>query len=235
MHLRLWALVLLCISSSALSETQQPLGGALYPPGLLPLINRANILLSSGQSQDAAKAYSEAIEQSPADYLLYYKRATAYYSSGRHTAALEDFDKVLELTRNDGKEFDMAWLMKARVQLKESMFAECRVSLQHSPSGVAADVLKELDETEELAKRAENEKDAQLWNACIEHSSSALRVASHSAHIRETRMTCEMAAGDLEGAVGDLTYVYTLSVLSTNCLIGVYHICYLHQRPSSLL
>ena len=33
----------------------------LYPPGLLPLINRANILLSTGQFNEAAKVYSEAI------------------------------------------------------------------------------------------------------------------------------------------------------------------------------
>jgi DnaJ homolog subfamily C member 3 len=35
--------------------------GALSPPGLQPLINRANALLSSGQFLDAANAYSEAI------------------------------------------------------------------------------------------------------------------------------------------------------------------------------
>lgn len=34
---------------------------ALYPPGLQPLINRANTLLSLGQFGDAARAYSEAI------------------------------------------------------------------------------------------------------------------------------------------------------------------------------
>lgn len=34
---------------------------ALYPPGLQPLINRANTLLSLGQFNDAAKGYSEAI------------------------------------------------------------------------------------------------------------------------------------------------------------------------------
>ena len=33
----------------------------LYPPGLLPLINKANILLSTGQFNEAAKVYSEAI------------------------------------------------------------------------------------------------------------------------------------------------------------------------------
>lgn len=36
-------------------------GSALYPPGLLPLINRANALLSAGQFNDAVKAYSDAI------------------------------------------------------------------------------------------------------------------------------------------------------------------------------
>jgi len=36
-------------------------GSALYPPGLQPLINRANALLSAGTFHDAAKAYSEAI------------------------------------------------------------------------------------------------------------------------------------------------------------------------------
>lgn len=38
----------------------EPSGG-LYPPGLLPLINRANALLSTGQFNEAAKVYSEAI------------------------------------------------------------------------------------------------------------------------------------------------------------------------------
>ena len=33
----------------------------LYPPGLLPLINRANILLSTGQFNEATKVFSEAI------------------------------------------------------------------------------------------------------------------------------------------------------------------------------
>lgn len=38
-----------------------PRGGELYPPGYLPLVNRANVLLSVGQFNDAAKAYTEAI------------------------------------------------------------------------------------------------------------------------------------------------------------------------------
>ncbi|KAJ7733338.1 hypothetical protein B0H16DRAFT_1768659 [Mycena metata] len=35
--------------------------GGLYPPGLQPLITRANVLLSTGQFSEAARVYSEAI------------------------------------------------------------------------------------------------------------------------------------------------------------------------------
>ena len=44
-------------STHAHSDT----AGALYPPALQPLINRANTLLSLGQFNDAVKTYSEAI------------------------------------------------------------------------------------------------------------------------------------------------------------------------------
>ena len=43
----------------------------LYPPGLLPLINKANILLSTGQFNEAAKVYSEAIGKSFDSLLVY--------------------------------------------------------------------------------------------------------------------------------------------------------------------
>jgi hypothetical protein len=36
-------------------------GAGLYPPGLQPLITRANVLLSTGQFNEAARVYSEAI------------------------------------------------------------------------------------------------------------------------------------------------------------------------------
>ena len=35
--------------------------GSLYPPGLMPLINHANSLLSAGKFGNAATAYSQAI------------------------------------------------------------------------------------------------------------------------------------------------------------------------------
>ena len=67
--MRFFALTsLLLIASSPkepffVSASTDSAGGAggLYPPGLLPLINRANVLLSSGQFNEAARIYSDAI------------------------------------------------------------------------------------------------------------------------------------------------------------------------------
>jgi DnaJ family protein C protein 3 len=57
--LLLYGLSFLLIILPALANPSA--GSALYPPGLQPLINHANALLSAGTFHDAAKAYSEAI------------------------------------------------------------------------------------------------------------------------------------------------------------------------------
>jgi DnaJ homolog subfamily C member 3 len=62
-------------------------------------------------------------ELSPNSYLLYYKRATAYLSLSRHTPALDDFDKVLELTEGG---FDKALFMKGRIYAKEGRWGPAR-------------------------------------------------------------------------------------------------------------
>ena len=90
---------------------------------LKPLVTKGNVLLSAGQFADAARTYSEAIELAPTDYLLYFKRATAYLSHNRHAPALEDFDTVLKLT--DGS-FDGAVIAKAKIYAKEGRWAESR-------------------------------------------------------------------------------------------------------------
>ncbi|KAJ3987873.1 hypothetical protein F5890DRAFT_1454803 [Lentinula detonsa] len=206
---------LVLLSTSVFADSG---AGGLYPPGLLPLINRANALLSTGQFNDAAKVYTEAIEQSPADYLLYYKRATAYLSLSRHNAALEDFDKVLSLTSHT---FDNAHFMKARIYAKEGEFDLVRSSLDSYVSSLSAqgrpidptatDLLRSVDEAEKLLAKARREKKAQLWTACAESCSSIIRdTASHSIEVRVMRAECQLAAGDVEGSVGDLTRLAVL-------------------------
>lgn len=216
----------LAVSSLVLIISNVYADGGLYPPGLLPLINRANSLLSTGQFNEAARIYSEAIgallnvsctmpslipvvEQSPADYLLYYKRATAYFSLSRHGPALDDFDKVLSLT---SETFENAYFMKARIHVKDGHFSQARESLQRFMSKnkgdvAAVDLMKELTEGETVTKKVDQERKAHLWNACVESASAALKTASHSVELRQMRAECSIAAGDFEGAVGDLTWV----------------------------
>lgn len=97
------------------------LASGLESPGLRPLTRRGDAHLAAGQYNDATRAYSDALEIAPESYLLLYKRATAYFSQNRHSQALADFDKVLELT---GDEFDKALFMKARLYAREGKWAE---------------------------------------------------------------------------------------------------------------
>jgi DnaJ homolog subfamily C member 3 len=110
--------------------------GGLEPPQLQGLIQRANALLSAGQFTDAARAYTEALELAPSDYVLYFKRATAYLSANRHSPALDDFDAVLRLTNGS---FDGAMIAKAKIFAKEGRWTESRDALKEYSKKVAGD------------------------------------------------------------------------------------------------
>ncbi|KAJ8516418.1 hypothetical protein ONZ45_g6293 [Pleurotus djamor] len=216
----------------------EPASGGLYPPGLLPLINRANALLSTGQFSEAVKVYTEAIEQSPADYLLFYKRATALLSMNRHSSALDDFDKVLSLTSNT---FDNAHLMKARIHTKDGHFSEARESLnlftsKNKNDAAASELLNDINFGEQAAKKTAQAKKAQLWTACTESATEALRVASHSIALRQQRAECALAVGDLEGATGDMTRLSHLAPPTSASLMRIFRLSYffLPATPASM-
>ena len=110
--------------------------GGLEPPQLQGLIQQANAFLSAGQFADAARAYTEALELAPSDYLLYFKRATAHLSANRHSHALDDFDAVLRLTNGS---FDGALIAKAKIYAKEGRFTDSRDVLKEYSKRVAGD------------------------------------------------------------------------------------------------
>ncbi|KAJ2915551.1 hypothetical protein MD484_g4882, partial [Candolleomyces efflorescens] len=239
-------LVLLVLRNDGLlSVSADPSGaGGLYPPGLQPIINRANVLLSTGQFGEAIRAYSEAI-----DYLLYYKRATAYMSIQRHPNALEDFDKVLSLTSNT---FDSAHLQKARIYMKEGLFTSARHALStflaaknsagagakyHGREAEVDELDKDITEGEKMREKVERERRSQLYAACVDTANLALKVASHSVEIRTWRAECALASGDVESAVGDLTRLSHLLPSSTPLLTHIFRLSYFylpHPSPSSL-
>jgi DnaJ homolog subfamily C member 3 len=164
----------------------------------------------------------------PNDYLLYYKRATAYYSMNRHPQALMDFDRVLNLT---SQSFDKAFLMKARIHAKDGQFLDAREAIKKYNAKVKDDpavreVLFGVSEAEMAAKKATQAQKAKLWQACVEASSTALHTASHSVELRQQRANCAIAAGDIEGAVGDLTRLTHLTTPSTTLLMKIFRLSY---------
>lgn len=56
--------VVISLLATFVDAEAAPGNGSLDPPGLQPLINRANSLLSSGHFNEAARTYTEAIGQS---------------------------------------------------------------------------------------------------------------------------------------------------------------------------
>ncbi|TFK85863.1 hypothetical protein K466DRAFT_587740 [Polyporus arcularius HHB13444] len=209
-------LLLLGLVYNAHAQGGQIAGTSLYPEELIPLISRADALLTAGQYNDAAKAYSEALESAP-EYLLYYKRATAYYSAGRYVSALADFDQVLTLTNDN---FDKANLMKARIYAKEGRFADARDALRKYTTKVKGDaasqeVMMAITEGELASKKITQAIRAKLWQACVEAATTALATASHSGKLRQQRADCSIAAGDIEGAVADLSRLAQLTTPTT--------------------
>ncbi|KIY44154.1 DnaJ-domain-containing protein [Fistulina hepatica ATCC 64428] len=227
-------LVLFVLPFLAASINADASAGGLYPPGLLPLVNRANALLTAGLFNDAVKAYTEAIEQSPADYLLYWKRATAHYSLNRHAAALEDYDKVISLTSNS---FDSAHLMKARVHTKEGQFdlahaALARYLAKNKSDHAGLELLAELKEAEATALKTTQARQSQLWTTCVDFASETLKTAGFSIEIRQMRAECALGAGDIESTVADMTRLSSLLPPATDLQLRIFRLSFFLLPPS---
>ena len=167
-------------------------------------------------------------EQSPIDYTLYYKRATAYYSLSRHQNALQDFDKVLEIT---GGTFDRALLMKGRIHAREGDWPAARDMFKRYTTRVkgdtaAGDLLFEVSEGEMASKKATQSRRAGLHQACVEAATEALKVATHSAELRQLRADCALESGDVQQAVGDLIRLTHLTSPSTPLLLRIARLSY---------
>ena len=179
------------------------------------------------------------LEQSPTDYVLYYKRATAYYSLSKHHSALQDFDKVLDLTNFT---FDKALLMKGRIHAKEGdwnnakdMLKRYKARASGKDATEAGDLVFEVSEGETAAKKAKQSRKAGLYQACVEAATDALKTATHSVQLRQLRADCALEAGDVQQAVGDMMYV-SLSFLYFSTLTIIWTVERLtsphHQRPN---
>jgi DnaJ family protein C protein 3 len=142
--------------------------------------------------------------------MLHYRRGTAHMSLQRHSQALADFHKVLNLTTQPPP---ATHLQIARLHTKGGAYEHARAAAR-TYSGIAGseiakrdaqDVLRRIAEAEAAWKKAEMARKAGLWTACVEAATTALTVSSHASEIRGTRAECGIAGGDIELGVSDLT------------------------------
>ena len=100
--------------------------------------------------------------------------------------------------------------MRARIYTKEGRWADARDALRKYTVKVKGDaasqeVMMAITDGETASKKIGQAVRAKLWQACVEAATGALATASHSSKLRLQRADCSIAAGDIEGAVADLS------------------------------
>jgi DnaJ family protein C protein 3 len=99
--------------------------------------------------------------------------------------------------------------MPAKIHTKDDDWSRAKqvlasYSMQVPGDQVVNDMLYDISEAETSASKAGKARCAQLWTVCSEAATQALRIASHSFELRQTRADCNLASGDVQGAVLDL-------------------------------
>ncbi|KAF3931728.1 hypothetical protein ABW19_dt0207436 [Dactylella cylindrospora] len=174
------------------------------------LVDSANALLASGQSNDALQFFDAAIAREPSNYLTIFKRGTAYLSLGRNSQAADDFNKVLQMK----PDFEAALLQRARMKLRAGDWAGARKDFK----SVESDRKKELgdvDKAESLVKGAHAAFEKKDWQQCTELATEAIQIAPGVLSLRETRYKCRLEKGEVREAIGDLNHMASISTALT--------------------
>ena len=157
------------------------------------------------------------LELDPNSYINYYKRATAYLSLGRHSAALDDFDSILRLNPTFAQVRQILpacelivkrLISKPKLWTKEGEFDKAQNELKlYGKSKSDGEAIK-LGDSVKVAlsaiTAAQRGAKNRSWAACVDQATKALEVAPNSAEIRELRLECETEMGDVEAVYGDL-------------------------------
>ncbi|WRT65155.1 uncharacterized protein IL334_002098 [Kwoniella shivajii] len=211
------ALPVLLLASSALAESSRSAS---------QIAQDATKLLAEGSYIEAARAYGEAIDLDPTSYVNYYKRATAYLSAGRNTAALDDFDKILKINPS----FAQAHLQKAKILAKEGEFEKAQSELKAYGKSKSDNDSTELVHSVTLAtgasKSAHKAAKSKDWNVCVDHATKALEVGPNSSELRELRVKCATELGDVQAVYGDLSRLASLNPSSITYPLRLSHIAY---------
>ncbi|KAJ7174661.1 hypothetical protein C8R46DRAFT_1031287 [Mycena filopes] len=195
--------------------------GGLYPPGLQPLITRANVLLSTGQFSEGGKSLwrgDRTITPRLHPLLQTRHRATspsAGTPSPKTTLpASSPSPRTPSPPRTSPPPASTPKKAPSPPRAPPSPHTP-KPSPPPAPNeqkkrATATPSWRTFAATEAAAAQATRERAAQLWTACAESATKALRGATHAVPIRSLRVECALGAGDVEGAVGDMARLSTL-------------------------
>lgn len=193
------ALAASILSSTGLVKAIAPSDIASDTP-ISSLLSSAQTHLAKGETNDALVYYDAAIARDPTDYLTFFKRATVYLSLGRTSQATQDLNKVLSLKPG----FEGAHLQLAKLKAKAADWHGAKqeyVKARHSND------LEKLEEAEGAARLAEDAAKTGNWDECISHAGTAIFVANRAPSLREMRIRCRFAKGEVEEGLSDLQHV----------------------------
>jgi len=191
------------ISAGLLCSVLSPVLGAEpdYDLPVSSLLASADALLQSGDKQSALDHFAAAIKKDPTNYLTLFKRGATYLSLGRSTAASADFDAVLSIR----PDFEAALLQRARLKSKVGDWTAATADYQKAGTTKYAIEIKEIEKAKTAAAEAFTAEEMKDWDACVEKTSTAIKVAQAVPSLRSLRARCRMQKGDVLEAVGDLT------------------------------
>lgn len=164
------------------------------------LIERGNDMLARGLSNEALSIFSSAIEKDNQSYLTYFKRATTYLTMSRHSAALSDFEKVLQLK----PDFTAAISQRGKVLAALGHWDIAAEALSKLDDPASRLLVNQISAARNSASAAEDMYRDGEHEHCVKHAGAAITIASASSSLRLLRAKCQVTKGDSDGAVGDL-------------------------------
>ncbi len=144
----------------------------VFPADYIETVNNGVILLKQGMSEDAIKVFESARSMQPSSSEVYYYLGEAYYSVGRRTEALDNYNKAVELKdTNPEYHYSIALLYLSEGKTEESLEKLNRVveiapvSITGKYAGKLRDAIKaDIGNREMIQKwlRLEEERKKQL-------------------------------------------------------------------------
>lgn len=186
----------------------------------------AKKLLSAGKYSDALPHFHEAINNDPANYLTYFKRATVFLALNRPKSALDDLNKALELNAN----FSSALSQRASLHLKMGNLDEAHIDyeqiLRQEPDN--SDALIMYERIEKLRDEIDNVQDLiqdYQYDVALNSITPIIEIIPFNAELLKLRAVAFEKVGEFRRAISDYRTIAKLSVDAATYLT-IAKLCY---------